>query len=145
MLLDAMGAPRGSSDASGAKRPRGPGSPPTMQLGRLDWLLAGSTVALGIALIAAPLALVPRLSSIYSLQGAVADAPALARWMLSPWLPGLMGVGPVAVAISCTVTAMRPRRRKVVLALALVAAVIATAMYVKGLMAPLTGIAGAAV
>jgi hypothetical protein len=51
-----------------------------MRLGAIDWLLAGSTVSLGLALIAAPLALVPRLASLYALHGVLADAPAPWRW-----------------------------------------------------------------
>lgn len=108
----------------------------------LDWLVAGSTVALGLALIVAPVAVTPRLSSLYALHGALEGAPALSRLALSPWAPPLAAALPTAVAIYCTVTAMWPRQRRLVLLAALVVALGAAALFVRGVLTPIIAAAG---
>ena len=121
--------------------------PPTMQLHAIDWLMAGSTVALGIALLAAPLALVPKVETLYALHGqleAPGEVPGLSRWLTSPWLPALVAAVPAAIAIASTVTRMRPRRRRALLALALLATVATAAAFTRGLLAPLLVVANGA-
>jgi hypothetical protein len=108
-----------------------------MRLHAVDWILSGITVALGLALLAAPVALTPGLSALYTLHGSLRDASALSRLMLSPWLPPLMVAVPMAAAIYCTVTAMRPTRRKVILVVALLLVLAAAALFVRGLIAPI--------
>ena len=68
-----------------------------MHVRGFDWLLAGSTVALGLALIGAPFAVSPRVSSLYALHGTLEGAPVLTRWMLSAWFPPLLALVPTAL------------------------------------------------
>ncbi len=117
---------------------------PTMQLRAVDWLLSGSTVVLGLVMVAAPVALTPRLSSLYSLHGVLEDASVLSRLMLSPWAPPLMAAVPVAAAVYCTVTYMRPVRRRIVLVSALLVTLVAAVLFVQGLLAPILSAAGRA-
>jgi hypothetical protein len=114
----------------------------TMSLHPLEWLLAGATVGLGLALIAAPLALTPKLSSLYVLHGTMSSASTLSRLMLSSWLPPLMAALPVATAIYCTVTPLRPGRRRVLLVVALVAILVAGVFFLQGLLAPIVTASG---
>jgi hypothetical protein len=117
---------------------------PSMQMGALDWLLAGSTVALCIALVAAPVALTPRIASLYALHGALEARSTLSRLMMSSWLPPLLAAGPMAVAIRCTVTRMTARRRRWVLAVALLLALLATLLFAQGLVSPVLSVASGA-
>jgi len=141
MLLTGMSTEDDLHGAEGSQRPT---AVPTMQLWGIDWLLAGSTVALGLGLLAAPVALTPSLSSLYGLHGALEGASTLSRLMMSPWLAPLMGAAPTAVAIYSTVTHMTPWRRRVVLVVALLATLGAAALFVRGLLGPLLAVAGSA-
>lgn len=114
---------------------------PSMQLSSLDWMLAGSTVALGIVLIAAPVALTPSLSSLYGMYGALEARSTFSRLMMSPWLPPLMAVVPMVVAIYSTVTYLTPWRRRAVLVVTLLLALFAAALFVQGLVSPIFAIA----
>ena len=135
----------GEGPGSGPRRTRArSGSLPTMRVRPVDWLLSGSTVGLGLGLLVAPVALTPSLSSLYALHGALEGASALSRWMLSPSVPPLMAAGPVAAAVYCTATRMVPRRRRAVLALALAVTLAATALFARGLVAPLLSVASGA-
>jgi hypothetical protein len=115
-----------------------------MKLGALDWLLAGTTVALGIVLVAAPVALTPSLSSLYALHGALESSSTLSRLMMTPWIPPLMAALPMAVAIYSTVTRMTLRRRRAVLVVALLFSIVAAVLFTRGLVAPILSVASSA-
>lgn len=114
----------------------------TMDLGGLDWFLAGSTVALGLVLIVAPLALTPRLASLYALHGALEERTTLSRLMMSSWLPPLLAAGPAVGAVACTVTRMRPGRRRALLVGLFLVALVAAILFTRGLVAPILSAAG---